>query len=70
MEADCQATYDFCGQFNDKLRDTLLGLIKANGERKSEIDSLRSDHDGLQKAHDAFQASAERENDLRKNEIR
>lgn len=37
---------------------------------KSEIDGLRSDHDALQQAHDAFQNSMERENDLRKNEIR
>merc|ERR1712002_910782 len=56
--------------FNNKLKDTLSGLLKANNDRKSEIDGLRSDHDQLRKDHDSFVTSAERENDLRKNEIK
>merc|ERR1719208_380535 len=70
MEADMQATFDNCNNFNTKLQDTLKGLINANAERKSEIDSLRGDHEDLKKAHEQFQTSAERENDLRKNEIK
>merc|ERR1712242_103405 len=38
--------------------------------RKGEIDSLRHDHEELKKNHEAFVTSAERENDLRKNEIK
>merc|ERR1712180_394147 len=53
-----------------KLRDTLSGLLNANNDRKAEIDALRSDHDTLRKDHDAFVNSMERENDLRKNEIK
>merc|ERR1711881_18467 len=41
-----------------------------NSERKSEIDALRGDHEDLKKNHEAFVVSAERENDLRKNEIK
>merc|ERR1712076_356964 len=70
MEADMQATFDNCNNFNTKLQDTLRGLINANNERKSEIDGLRGDHEDLKKAHEQFQTSAERENDLRKNEIK
>merc|ERR1712021_245566 len=44
--------------------------ISANNERKSEIDSLKGDHETLRKDHDTFQASAERENDMRRNEIK
>ena len=47
-----------------------MGLINANHDRKDEIDALRNDHEALKKAHEDFQNSAERENDLRKNEIR
>jgi hypothetical protein len=43
MEGDLKATFDACNTFNNKLADTIKGLIGANGERKSEIDSLRSD---------------------------
>ncbi len=32
--------------------------------------SSRNDHEELKKAHESFQTSMERENDLRKNEIR
>jgi len=64
-----QATFDNCNNFNTKLQDTLKGLINANNDRKSEIDSLRSDHEELKKAHQDFEKSATRENDLRKNEI-
>jgi len=65
-----QATFDNCNNFNVKLQDTLKGLINANGDRKSEIEALRNDHEELKKAHEQFQTSAERENDLRKNEIK
>lgn len=70
MEADMTAVFDNCSNFNTKLQDTLKGLIGANGERKSEIDALRNDHEDLKKAHEAFETSATRENDLRKNEIK
>ena len=49
MEADMQATFDNCNNFNTKLQDTLKGLINANADRKSEIDSLRNDHEDLKK---------------------
>jgi len=65
-----QATFDCGNQFQQKLNDTLLGLINANDERKSEIDALRNDHEELKKAHEGFVVSAERENDLRKNEVK
>ena len=58
------------GIFQSTLADSLRGLISANNERKSEIESLRGDHETLRKDHDAFQNSAERENDLRRNEIK
>lgn len=70
MDANLTATFDACSNFNTKLKDTLAGLIGANNERKAEIDGLRSDHDTLKKDHDSFVVSAERENDLRKNEIK
>ena len=70
MEAEIQATFEHCGSFNSKLKDTLTSLLNANNDRKSEIDALRGDHDQLRSDHDAFQNSMERENDLRKNEIR
>ena len=55
MEAEIQATFEHCGSFNSKLKDTLTSLLNANNDRKAEIDGLRSDHDALQQAHDAFQ---------------
>merc|ERR1711881_628327 len=48
----------------------LNGLLNANKERKSEIDGLRKDHEELKKNHEQFVTSAERENDLRRNEIK
>jgi len=70
MDNDLNATYEACNTFNNKLKDTLMGLIGANNDRKGEIDGLRSDHDTLRKDHDSFVTSMERENDLRKNEIK
>ncbi|TRY72406.1 hypothetical protein TCAL_00298 [Tigriopus californicus] len=70
LQASVQATFDNGNSFNTKLRDTLLGLISENGDRKSEIEQLRGDHEQLRKDHDDFANSMERENDLRKNEIR
>lgn len=70
MDNDLNATYEACNNFNNKLRDTIQGLIGANKERKTEIDGIRSDHDTLRKDHDSFVVSMERENDLRKNEIK
>merc|ERR1712179_3926 len=70
MEANLAATFDAGSSFNTKLRDTLQGLLAANNERKSEIDALRGDHDTLKKDHDALVNTTERENDLRKNEIK
>merc|ERR1711887_348657 len=70
MEADLRATFDACSTFNDKLKDTINGLIGANSERKSEIDALRADHDQLKADHDAPEVTTTRENDLRKNEVK
>ena len=70
LDDDVKAVADNGGTFQSKLADSLMGLISANNERKSEIDSLRADHDTLRKDHDSFQASAERENDMRRNEIK
>merc|ERR1711973_45512 len=70
MDNDLNATYEACNNFNTKLKDTIMGLINANSDRKSEIDGLRGDHDKLRSDHDAFVDSMERENDLRKNEIK
>merc|ERR1739844_333781 len=70
MEADLTATFDACNTFNNKLKDTITGLIKANTDRKTEIDALRGDHDQLKSDHDALVVTTERENDLRKNEIK
>ena len=49
-----QATFDNCNNFNTKLQDTLKGLINANADRKSEIDSLRNDHEDLKKVLSIF----------------
>ena len=54
MEGDMQATFDNCNNFNTKLQDTLKGLINANADRKSEIDSLRNDHEDLKKVFSIF----------------
>merc|ERR1712025_34308 len=70
IDGDIQAVGQSGGTFQSKLVDTLTGLSNANKERKGEIDSLRHDHEELKKNHEAFVTSAERENDLRKNEIK
>jgi len=70
MESDLNAAYDACNNFNNKLKDAINGLIGANNDRKSEIEGLRGDHETLRKDHDSFVTSMERENDLRKNEIK
>lgn len=70
LDADIAACADSGANFQSKLADSLRGLINANNERKSEIDSLRGDHEELKKNHEAFVTSAERENDLRRNEIK
>jgi len=70
LDADVQAVADNGGSFQNKLVDTLRGLLSANNDRKSEIDALRNDHEELKKGHEAFVVSAERENDLRRNEIK
>jgi len=70
LDADVQAVADNGGTFQNKLADSLRGLISQNNERKSEIESLKGDHEQLRKDHDSFVTSAERENDLRKNEIK
>merc|ERR1712088_245983 len=70
MDGDVQACFDAGNSFQQKLNDTLLGLITANNDRKSEIEALRGDHEELKKNHDAFVVTAERENDLRKNEVK
>jgi len=70
LEADVAACADTGSSFQSKLADSLRGLLNANNERKSEIDGLRNDHEELKKNHESFVVSAERENDLRKNEIK
>merc|ERR1712079_435623 len=70
MEDNLAATFDAGNSFNSKLRDTLQGLLAANNERKSEIDALRGDHGQLKSDHEAPVNTTERENSLRKNEIK
>merc|ERR1711892_1135944 len=70
MDNNLNATYEACNSFNNKLKDTIMGLIGANNDRTKEIAAIRSDHEQLKKDHNAFENSATRENDLRKNEIK
>merc|ERR1712020_103057 len=70
MEDNLAATFDAGNSFNSKLRDTLQGLLAANNERKSEIEGLRGDHETLKSDHEALVNTTERENSLRKNEIK
>jgi len=70
MDASVAATFDAGNGFNTKLKETLMGLVGANNDRKAEIDALRSDHDQLKSDHDALEVTTTRENDLRKNEIK
>ena len=70
VDGDIQAVGQSGGTFQSKLVDALTGLSNANKERKGEIDALRHDHEELKKNHESFVVSAERENDLRKNEIK
>merc|ERR1712212_649029 len=44
-EGDVSACFDAGNGFNNKLKDALSGLVKANNDRKSEIDALRGDHE-------------------------
>jgi len=53
MDANLNATYEACNSFNNKLRDTLLGLISANNDRKSEIDALNSKLDSEAASRDS-----------------
>merc|ERR1712062_898659 len=69
-DGDVSACFDAGNSFNTKLKDALSGLVKANNDRKSEIDALRGDRDQLKKDHDALEVTTTRENDLRKNEIK
>merc|ERR1712226_1412700 len=84
-EGDVSACFDAGNGFNTKLKDALSGLVKANADRKSEIDALRGDHDqmdiakldgkldtenGARKAEiAALDSWAKGENDARKTEI-
>ena len=70
LDNDIKAVADSGSSFQNKLVDTLQGLISENNERKAEISSLRNDHEDLKKAHESFVVSSERENDLRRNEIK
>jgi len=69
-DGDVSACFDSGNSFNDKLKNALSGLSKANDARKQEIEALRSDHDQLKKDHDALENTTTRENDLRKNEVK
>merc|ERR1711910_225923 len=55
-DGDVSACFDAGNSFNTKLKDALSGLVKANNDRKSEIDAL--------------EVTTTRENDLRKSEIK
>merc|ERR1712180_469551 len=35
MDNDLNATYEACNNFNNKLKDTIMGLINANSDRKN-----------------------------------
>eukprot|EP00090_Calanus_glacialis_P012967 TRINITY_DN215_c0_g1_i1.p1 TRINITY_DN215_c0_g1~~TRINITY_DN215_c0_g1_i1.p1 ORF type:complete len:435 (-),score=142.71 TRINITY_DN215_c0_g1_i1:317-1465(-) len=70
MEANLAATFDAGTSFNNKLKDTIQGLLGANNERVAEIAALRGDHDQLKSDHDALENTTTRENDLRKNEVK
>merc|ERR1711892_52059 len=70
MDNNLNATYEACNSFNNKLKDTIMGLIGANNDRTKEIAAIRSDHEQLKKDHNAFENTTTRENDLRKNEIK
>ena len=65
MDNNLNAAYEACNSFNNKLKDTLMGLIGANNDRKAEFDALKADHEQLKKDHQSFESSATRENDLR-----
>merc|ERR1712180_205658 len=54
-DGDVSACFDAGNSFNTKLKDALSGLVKANNDRKSEIDAPRGDHDQLKKDHDALE---------------
>merc|ERR1712008_149003 len=69
-DGDVSACFDSGNSFNDKLKNALSGLSKANDARKQEIEALRSDHDQLKKDHDALENTTTCENDLRKNEVK
>merc|ERR1711963_526687 len=58
MDNDVKAAFDAGNNFQQKLNDTLLGLISANNDRKSEIEALRGDHEELKKNHEAFVVTA------------
>merc|ERR1712027_64311 len=70
MDNDVKAAFDAGNNFQQKLNDTLLGLISANNDRKSEIDALRGDHEELKKNHEAFVVTAERKNEIKSLEER
>merc|ERR1711926_75386 len=64
-DGDVSACFDAGNSFNTKLKDALSGLVKANNDRKSEIDALRGDHDQLKKDHDALEVTTTRENEIK-----
>ena len=70
LDDDVKAVADTGGIFQSTLANSLRGLISGNNERKLEIESLMGNHETLKEDHDTFQASAERENDMRRNEIK
>ena len=43
MDNNLNAAYEACNSFNNKLKDTLMGLIGANNDRKAEFDALKAD---------------------------
>merc|ERR1712110_886943 len=75
-EGDVAACFDAGNGFQAKLKDALSGLVKANADRKSEIDGLRGDHDQQKKDNTARQmdiakldGKLDTENGARKAEI-
>ena len=59
LDDDVKAVANTGGIFQSTLANSFRGVISANNERKSEIESVMGNHETLRKDHDTFQASAE-----------
>jgi len=72
MDNDVKAAFDAGNNFQQKLNDTLLGLISANNDRKSEIANLdnfaKSENDARIKDISDINSRMEKENSERNAE--